>query len=80
MCIDSIMLFPRSYSVEPWVADAAGLSDLDWVRSAATFVVSSGRRFMGGANVTSEHGISFIPTRWSARILAPDVQPANAVR
>ena len=80
MCIDSILLFPRSYSVEPWVADAAGLSDLDWVRSAATFVVSSGRRFMGGANVTSEHGISFIPTRWSARILAPDVQPANAVR
>ncbi len=67
MRIESLALYPRTYLVEPWLADAAGLADIDWVRSAASFVVTSGPKFMSGANVNSHHGIAFVPTSWSAR-------------
>jgi len=65
MRIESITLYPRTYVVEPWVADAAGLSDYDWVRNAAAFLVTSGPNFLSGANVNANHGISFIPTLWT---------------
>lgn len=69
MRIDWVGLYPRTYMVEPWIADATGLSDLDWVRQAAVFLVTSGPNFMCGANVGSSHGISFIPTSWTFRQL-----------
>ena len=69
MRIESISLYPRTYIVEPWVANARCLSKFDWVRNAATFIVTSGPKFMQGANVNSQHGISFIPVSWSARSL-----------
>jgi lipopolysaccharide transport system ATP-binding protein len=67
MRVESVALYPRTYVVEPWLADAAGLADIDWVRSAASFVVTSGPKFMSGANVNSHHGIAFVSTSWSAR-------------
>lgn len=67
MRIDAIPLYPRTYVAEPWVADARCLSDFDWIRNAATFVVTSGPKFMDGANVSAEHGISHIKTAWNAR-------------
>ena len=71
MRIEAVALYPRTYVVEPWLADAAGLADIDWVHSAASFVVTSGPKFMAGANVTSHHGIAFVPTSWSARSISP---------
>jgi lipopolysaccharide transport system ATP-binding protein len=65
MRIESVTLYPRTYVVEPWVADAACLSDFDWVRNAAAFLVTSGPNFMSGANVNGAHGVSFIPTSWT---------------
>lgn len=67
MRIESVALYPRTYSVEPWVADTAGFADFDLVHNAASFIVTSGPRFLLGANVNAYHGISFIPTSWSAR-------------
>jgi lipopolysaccharide transport system ATP-binding protein len=67
MRIDSLSFYPRTYIVEPWVADTSGTSNLDWVRDAATFVVTLGPNFMGGAVVNSKHGISYIRTEWDAR-------------
>jgi lipopolysaccharide transport system ATP-binding protein len=67
--IDSVALYPRTYMVEPWLADAAVLSEFDWIRNAAKFIVTSGPKFMSGANVSSEHGILFIPTSWKFRNL-----------
>ena len=66
MRIPSLALYPRTYVVEPWLADTGVLADIDWVRSAASFVVTAGPNFMSGANVNAHHGISFIPTSWSA--------------
>ena len=66
MRIDCLPLFPRTYIVEPWIADTAAVN-LDWVRDAATFVVTSSPDFVGGASVTANHGISFIQTEWDAR-------------
>jgi lipopolysaccharide transport system ATP-binding protein len=63
--INSVALYPRNYVVEPWVADAANLSDFDWVRNAAEFEVTSGPNFLSGANVDAYHGISYIPTSWT---------------
>jgi lipopolysaccharide transport system ATP-binding protein len=65
MRIDALSLYPRYYVVEPWLTDSACLSELDWVRKAAAFLVTSGPGFLSGANVNSNHGISFIPTSWS---------------
>jgi hypothetical protein len=72
MRIESVPLYPRTYLVEPWLADAAGLADIDWVRNAASFVVTSGPKFMSGANVNSHHGISFVATSWNARRITLD--------
>lgn len=70
--IESIGLYPRTYLVEPWVADAAGLSDFDWVRNATAFLVTSGPNFLSGANVNSRHGISHIATSWAFEEKPPD--------
>jgi lipopolysaccharide transport system ATP-binding protein len=64
--IESLLLYPRTYIVEPWIADTGCLGYFDIVRNAATFVVTSGPGFMNGASVFSYQGISFIPTRWKA--------------
>jgi lipopolysaccharide transport system ATP-binding protein len=69
MRIEVLTLYPRAYAVEPWIADAAGLADIDFVRGAATFVVTSGPKFLSGANVTQHYGVSFVPTSWQARSL-----------
>jgi lipopolysaccharide transport system ATP-binding protein len=66
MRIEQILLYPRAYALEPWVADSGCLSDFDWVRDAARFVVTSDAEFRAGPNVTSRHGISYIPTTWAA--------------
>jgi len=63
--IDSIPLFPRTYIVEPWITDSAVLATFDWVRNAATIVVTSGSAPKG--NVDASHGITFIPTSWDVR-------------
>lgn len=65
--IESLSLYPRTYIAEPYVADSSGVSKLDWVRDAASFVVTLGPDFMGGAVVNSNHGISYIRTEWDAR-------------
>ena len=65
--IDSMKLYPRTYLIEPWVADAASIADFDWVRSAAAFQVTCGPNFLSGINVTGTHGVAFIPTTWSLR-------------
>jgi lipopolysaccharide transport system ATP-binding protein len=67
--MESLALYPRTYVVEPWVTDAADLSTFDWVRNAATFLVTSGPNFVSGANINANHGISFIPTSWKFRRL-----------
>jgi hypothetical protein len=67
MRIDSLSLYPRYYVVEPWVTDSACQSTFDWVRKAASFVVTPGESFIAGSSVNAEHGISFIPTSWSVR-------------
>jgi lipopolysaccharide transport system ATP-binding protein len=63
--IESLLLFPRLYIIEPWVTDSAVLATFDWVRNAATIVVTSGPSFKG--NVDANHGITFIPTTWDVR-------------
>ena len=63
--IESISLFPRVYLVEPWVTDSAVLTVFDWVRNAATVVVTSGPA--PNRNVNGSHGITFIPTSWNVR-------------
>jgi len=63
--IESLALYPRSYVIEPWVADAGCLSDFDWVRNAASFLVTSGPNFLSGANVNANNGIAFTPTSWT---------------
>ena len=61
------ILFPRVYIIEPWVTDSAVLATFDWVRNAATIVVTSGSSFK--ANVDASHGITFIQTSWNIRKL-----------
>jgi lipopolysaccharide transport system ATP-binding protein len=72
MRIDSITLYPRTYIVEPYVADNSGLSNLDWVRDAASFVVTLGPDFMRGPIVSSKHGISYTRTEWEARQISEE--------
>lgn len=67
MRIGSVPFYPRTYIVEPWIADAAGLTNLDWVRDAATFVVTPGSDFAGGASINPNHGITYISSEWDAR-------------
>lgn len=75
MRIDSLSLYPRTYVVEPWVADRSGTSNLDWVRDAATFVVTLGPAFVVSPVVSHKHGISFIRTQWDARQIAEERSP-----
>jgi lipopolysaccharide transport system ATP-binding protein len=63
--IESIPLLPRIYIIEPWVTDSAAVATFDWVRNAATIVVTSGPSFK--ANVNASQGITFIPTSWNIR-------------
>jgi lipopolysaccharide transport system ATP-binding protein len=67
MRVDRILLYPRTYIVEPWVADAGVFSEYDWVRNAAAFVVVLEEEITSGALVDSRHGISYIPTSWQLR-------------
>jgi homopolymeric O-antigen transport system ATP-binding protein len=67
--IDPVTLYPRNYTIEPWLTDAACLIEFDWVRTAAEFGVTSGPKFLSGANVDAKHGISFIPTSWNVHQL-----------
>ncbi len=60
--IESLSLLPRVYIIEPWVTDSALLATFDWVRNAATIVVTSGPSVKG--NVDASQGIIFIPTSW----------------
>jgi lipopolysaccharide transport system ATP-binding protein len=69
MRIPAVGLYPRGYIVEPWIADTAGLAEIDFVRGAASFIVTSGPKFLSGANVTPHHGVAFIETSWRARVL-----------
>jgi lipopolysaccharide transport system ATP-binding protein len=79
MRIASVALYPRGYGVEPWLADAAGLADIDWVRGAASFTVTAGPRFLSGANVNAHHGIAFVPTSWQAgAVSVDDVRPRHS--
>ena len=73
MRIPSVQLYPRIYTVEPWVCDAGCMSEFDWVREAVSFEITSGPKFMGGASVTSAHGISHINTEWHARVISTEV-------
>jgi len=74
MRIDALSLYPRTYIVEPYVANTSGLSNLDWVRDAASFVVTLGPDFVRAPIVDSRHGISFTRTEWEARQIS--VEPA----
>ncbi|HET9705588.1 MAG TPA: ABC transporter ATP-binding protein [Vicinamibacterales bacterium] len=69
MRIPAVGLYPRGYIVEPWIADTAGFAEIDFVRGAASFIVTSGPKFLSGANVTPHHGVAFIETSWRARVL-----------
>jgi lipopolysaccharide transport system ATP-binding protein len=64
MRIDSITLYPRTYIVAPWVADSADSFELDWVHNAASFLVTTGPKFLAGTSVNANHGIAFISTSW----------------
>ena len=64
-----VVAYPRGYIVEPWIADTAGFAEIDFVRGAASFIVTSGPKFLSGANVTPHHGVAFIETSWRARVL-----------
>jgi len=68
--IDPIGLYPRRYTIEPWVTDANSISVYDWVHDAAQFEVNSGPRFLSGANVTSDHGLVHVPTTWTVTSLS----------
>jgi lipopolysaccharide transport system ATP-binding protein len=72
MRIESLSLYPRSYIVEPYVADTSGLSNLDWVRDAASFVVTLGPDFMVNPIVNKHHGIMYIRSQWDARQVSED--------
>jgi len=67
MRIESLALYPRTYIVEPYVADSSGTTNLDWVRDAASFVVTLGPDYMRPPIVNAHHGISFVRTEWDAR-------------
>jgi lipopolysaccharide transport system ATP-binding protein len=67
MRIDSLRLYPRTYIVEPYVAAPKGIPNLDWVRDAATFVVTLGPEYMKLPVVTAHHGIMFTPSEWQAQ-------------
>ena len=73
MRIESLSLYPRTYVVEPWVADTSGTSNLDWVRDAANFVVTLGPDFVVSPVVSSKHGISFVRTEWDARQISKEL-------
>jgi len=66
--IETLALYPRSYSIEPWVTDTACMTVYDWVKDTAELVVTSGPNFHSGANVTADHGISFIATTWKVEM------------
>jgi lipopolysaccharide transport system ATP-binding protein len=79
MRIESILLYPRTYIVEPWVAHAGSASHLDWVRDAASFAVTFGPDFVGGgAVVNSKHGVSYIQTEWEATSISDERSLGNA--
>ena len=63
--IESLSLLPRVYIIEPWVTDSAVLATFDWVRNAATIVVTAGPSLKG--NVDASQGITFIPTSWNIK-------------
>jgi lipopolysaccharide transport system ATP-binding protein len=69
MRIPNILLYPRSYIAEPWVCEREGGSDMDWVREAATFAITSNPDFLSGATVTSGHGIAHLSTEWTAQVV-----------
>lgn len=68
--IEKLMLYPRTYVIEPWVTDETCAAELDWVRHAATFIVSASPGFAAGAKVDAHHGISFIPTSCAVAVPA----------
>lgn len=74
--IESLRLYPRWYSIEPWVANRGSNSALDWVKGAAEFEVTSGPSFLSGGIVDGNHGINFIPTSWQ---VSPAVGCAEGV-
>jgi len=67
MRLDRILLYPRTYIVEPWVADTGVLSEYDWILNAAAFMVVLDDDITSGALVDSRHGISYIPTSWQLK-------------
>jgi lipopolysaccharide transport system ATP-binding protein len=62
--IDPLHMYPRVYSVEPWLASTGCTSWYDWVRNVVEFEVTSGPSFLNGIHVDANHGIMFIPTAW----------------
>jgi lipopolysaccharide transport system ATP-binding protein len=66
--IETLALYPRSYSIEAWVTDSACLVNFDWVKDFAELVVTTGPNFLSGANLTRNHGISFIQTTWRVEV------------
>jgi lipopolysaccharide transport system ATP-binding protein len=71
MRIGSLPFYPRTYIVEPYVAQTRGTPNLDWVRDAATFVVTLGPDFTATPVVDSRHGVSFVQSEWAARRISP---------
>ncbi|MCE0497078.1 MAG: ABC transporter ATP-binding protein [Methylacidiphilales bacterium] len=71
MRIEALMLYPKTYVIEPWVTDEAGFSVFDWVHDAMAFVVTTGSNFLSGANINANQGISFIATSCAIQIIKP---------
>jgi lipopolysaccharide transport system ATP-binding protein len=73
LIIDSILLYPRTYVVSPWIMDSYMKEDIDWVRYAAKFEIEASDFLGTGAHFTSEYGITHIKAQWSKVMADPDV-------
>lgn len=62
--IDPILLYPRSYLLEPWVTDTTGHMNFDWVKEALFFDVLQNPSLLYDQTVSAAHGIALIKTRW----------------
>lgn len=69
--IDSVLLYPRTYIISPWIMDSYMKEDIDWVRYAAKFEIETSDFLGTGAHFTSEYGITHIIANWSR---VPDPQ------
>jgi lipopolysaccharide transport system ATP-binding protein len=80
VCVENLWLYPGEYTLSPWVADTALMSDIDWVKNCATLTVYPAPGPHGDLKLVPGWGKYWVPSSWDIEPSIPHVPALEVSR